>query len=90
MPLASTYLSVTMRASSCDRLNSHERYRLYADLLTEMFRHLKPEDVRFIVHWVGCMNYLEEAQLLRMWDGLPTRFRTDKGQAAAQVLREVA
>lgn len=79
-----------MRANSCDRLNSHERYRLYADLLTEMFCHLKPVEVRSIVSWVGCMNYLEEAQLLRMWDSLPTRFRTDKGEAAAQVLREPA
>lgn len=71
-------------------LNGYERSGIYADLLSEMFCHLKQEDLRFIVAWVGTMQYLSEEQLLRQWDQLDSKYRSERGQAAAELLRNAA
>lgn len=70
------------------KLSSYERSQIYADLLTELFCHLPSDDLRFIVSWVGVMQYISEDHLLNKWDALPDRYRSEKGRLAAQVLRE--
>jgi hypothetical protein len=71
-------------------LNGYERSGIYGDLLSEMFCHLKQEDLRFIVSWVGIMDHLSEEHLLSQWDRLDSKYRSERGQAAAELLRNAA